>query len=294
MEQPQASTCKIGFIAGGLEAGKLNWITVANLSRHAVSLVGWTLQTEENAAQRLTGMLEPGDTKRIESEMKLNEKGVVKLMNGAGELIDRFTYETGANASESCGIHGSGKTLEVLCAMVNAIGDEFENEFVVLANMSKVDVKLADYSLSDCKHTPLALGTKTLRPGETVKVTKMYDQRTGVGVSLNNRRGSIQILSGDKVIDEVEYADNRDNRIEEGVPVSFHVDWNTAANIKISQTVPVSRELDVTQVSAAVTQPNTKKNGVFYTPFRYVLPAVAIAWALCKICKAYKRRARAA
>lgn len=293
MEQPLATTSKVGFIAVRAEDGELKWTTVANLSGCAVSLVGWTLHSEGNEALRLTGMLEPGDTKRINCDLKLFNKGTVRLMNGAGELIDKFTHVKDNDDSQTnFAVHnddGVASNLQILCAMVNAIGDESENEFVVLANASKTTINLVDYKLSDCKHSPISL-TGILQPGESQRISRMYDQSTGVGVALNNRRGSIKLLGKDgNSVDEVTYVDKRDARIEEGVPVSFHLDWDIPAVVKVPQTPLISeRELNILPI---VEQP---KNGLYYTPLRYVLPVVAVALALCKICKAYKRRARAA
>ena len=281
MEEPRAGALKVGFIAAGAANGKLSWATVANLSGTAVSLLGWTIHGEGKNALRLTGMLEPGDAKRIECELKLGGSGEVQLKNGAGELIDVIKYEAGDG--EGCAVHGVGG-LRVVCAMVNAVGDEFENEFVVLANLSGSEVTLGGHRLSDGKHEPLAL-SGTLGPGEALRVTKMYDQGSGVGVTLNNRSGVVRLLADDAVVDEVKYSDNREHRIEEGVPVPFNVDWTVQNVLKVPATV-VSRALNLA--------PAAKKNPLYLTPLRYVLPAVAIALALCKICKAYKRRARAA
>ena len=110
----------------------------------------------------------------------------------------------------------------VLCAMVNAPGEEKENEWVAVANYSSAPVNLDGWALSDTKRRPLRIGGR-LRPGESVRVVNMQNDVTGGAVELPNRQGSIMLLAPDGgVADSVTYIRTRERGIKEGIPFVFH------------------------------------------------------------------------
>lgn len=105
--------------------------------------------------------------------------------------------------------------------MVNARGDEIENEWVTVANFSRNEIDLTGWSLSDTERPARAL-SGTLESGNTLRVTKLYSKETKTGVKLNNRRGKLELINETgNVVDLVQWT-TREQRIKEGVPVSFH------------------------------------------------------------------------
>ena len=110
----------------------------------------------------------------------------------------------------------------VVCAMVNAPGEEKENEWVAVANYSSAPVNLDGWALSDTKRPQLRIGGR-LRPGESLRIGNMRNDVTGGAVELPNRQGSIMLFAPDGgVADSVSYIRTRARGIKEGIPFVFH------------------------------------------------------------------------
>ncbi len=107
--------------------------------------------------------------------------------------------------------------------MINAKGDETKNEWVTIANFSADDVDLSGWALSDRKRPPLSL-SGTLRSGEAKRFDNLYSREENVGLRLSNKSGQIVLLNPDQYIaDRVTYS-HQSRVIEEGRPVTFHLD----------------------------------------------------------------------
>lgn len=107
--------------------------------------------------------------------------------------------------------------------MVNAEGDEIENEWVTIANFSPKEIDISGWALSDGHAGRASRGlTGKVLSGETLRVTKLFDTLSKTGCKLNNRRGKLELLDDEGVvIDRVQWT-TRELRIKEGVPVVFH------------------------------------------------------------------------
>lgn len=115
--------------------------------------------------------------------------------------------------------------------MVDAAGDESRAEWITVANFSAADLDLAGWTLGDTKRNPLQL-TGVLRPGETKRIDNLFDELANTGVRLNNRLGTIILTDprGD-IIDRVSYS-VRSRRIEENVPLTFHLDAHMSNDVE--------------------------------------------------------------
>lgn len=290
---PRAPPAAVGFVCVSAKDGTLEWVSVANGSGAVVSVVGWTL-TVDGRTQRLSGSLEPGDVRRMEVDFPLDAKGGdIALLNAAGELVDSFWYKVGADTT-SAALRGLD-SMRVLCALVDAPGVEVDNEWVCLLNAGTAQVDLAGWSLSDQKHEPFAL-SGVVKPGEALRIDNMYNEGTGVGVTLSNRRGQLQLLDANKkVVHAVSYKDSRASRIMEGVPVTFDVDFNVdAGGIELSKAPAIQTQPNVEQTerSLPILEKKESRFAGFYHVASIVLPTIAAMLALCKISKVLVRRSR--
>ncbi|WP_019961021.1 DNA/RNA non-specific endonuclease [Woodsholea maritima] len=71
------------------------WVSILNLSNETIDLSGWTISDAKRTPKPLDGLLGPGEGKRIQPVSPLmlsNKGGVIRLMNGAGERVDRVQY----------------------------------------------------------------------------------------------------------------------------------------------------------------------------------------------------------
>ncbi len=111
--------------------------------------------------------------------------------------------------------------IAILSAMINGEGDELETEWVSIGNFTSQDLDLSGWHLNDTNHSPLPL-SGVLEPGETLRVANMYNPGTGIGVQLNNRRGTLELVNpAGAVVDRVGWSVSK-TPIVEGVPVEFH------------------------------------------------------------------------
>lgn len=116
--------------------------------------------------------------------------------------------------------------------MINAEGEEIDNEWVSISNFSPENLDLSGWHLNDTTHSPLPL-SGMLESGETLRVGKMYDPSTGVGVQLNNRRGTLELTRNDgAVVDRVTWT-TRETRIVEGVPLEFHASESNLPSLRV-------------------------------------------------------------
>ncbi len=114
----------------------------------------------------------------------------------------------------------------IAAAMVNPIGNERGNEWVSIINLSRDDIDLDGWTLSDLKRNPLNLGTvldeeqRILRPGEAVSVrpiTPLMLENTGGIIALHDKPEDGQKRG--RRIDRVSYT--KEDASREGVPVVF-------------------------------------------------------------------------
>ncbi len=115
----------------------------------------------------------------------------------------------------------------IAAAMVNAAGDERDNEWISIINLSDAKVDLKGWTLSDMQRPPLSLSKvltkdeRILLPGQAVRV-----QPVGP-VVLSNRNGVIALydppskqFKKGRRIDRVSYSQAQASR--EGVPIVFN------------------------------------------------------------------------
>lgn len=121
--------------------------------------------------------------------------------------------------------------ISILAAMINGKDDELETEWVSIGNFSSEELDLSGWQLSDTTHTPLPLSGK-LDPGETVRLARMYNLGTGVGVQLKNRKGALELIASDgTVVDRVIWTTQ--TRIVEGIPVEFHASKSNLPPLRV-------------------------------------------------------------
>lgn len=122
--------------------------------------------------------------------------------------------------------------IAIVAAMVDAEGDEIENEWCTIANFSKEDVDLNGWMLSDTERPALALSGK-IPSGETLRVGHLYDKASRTGVKLANKRGTLELSDEDgTIVDRVSWT-KREQKITEGVPVAFHQDESSLPTLRI-------------------------------------------------------------
>jgi len=122
--------------------------------------------------------------------------------------------------------------IAIVAAMVDAAGDEVENEWCTIANFNEKDVDLSGWKLSDTERSALPL-TGKIPSGETLRVSHLYDKVTRTGVKLANRRGTLELFDNkDNVVDRVSWT-SRKQRITEGVPVVFHQEESSLPELRI-------------------------------------------------------------
>lgn len=314
---PRAATSSVALFCVHVTGDVIEWLTLGNMSGDALSLVGWTLQSKEmKISKRLSGTMEPGDTMKIPCQAKVaGDSGSVGLVNGAGELVDVFKYDVKTEADE--GESGeSGKTIalrgeggvRILSAMVNAVGkEESEKEWVVLANFSGTDVDMSEkrtegcWSLQDGNHEGLRLKERgILKSGETIRIQRMYDARTGKGVTLSNRKGSLELIDRTGIIvDSVKYKDTKERRIVEGKPVVFGVDFQQVAAVVTITTRKEEKEEErrtrgIVFANRAESEEEKAKGfgGCLSEMLNVVVPVLVVALSTCKMAKYMKSRTR--
>lgn len=126
----------------------------------------------------------------------------------------------------------------IAAAMVNAVGEERENEWISIINLSDKAVDLTGWTLSDMRREPLNLSSVlsgdrlTLQPGEAVRVQPVEP------VILSNKSGVIALheqpteqFSQGRRIDRVHYS--KAQAAKEGVPIIFNNRWQTSGPFKI-------------------------------------------------------------
>lgn len=122
--------------------------------------------------------------------------------------------------------------IAIVAAMVDAPGDEIENEWCTIANFNREDVDLSGWMLSDTERPALALEGK-IPSGETLRVGHLYDKASRAGVKLANRRGTLELSDNEgTIVDRVSWT-SREQRITEGVPVVFHQEDSSLPPLRI-------------------------------------------------------------
>lgn len=121
----------------------------------------------------------------------------------------------------------------IAAAMVNAAGEERAGEWVSIINLSREEVDLTGWSLSDMRREPLnlsdalAVDKRVLLPGEAIRVQPIEP------VILANRSGVIALhepanekFPRGRRIDRVHYSSKQAKK--EGVPIIFNNRWERA------------------------------------------------------------------
>lgn len=78
--------------------GDEEWVSVLNLENKAVDLKDWKLRDKQKRETTLNGILKPGEAKVFTASAGLrpvllpNEGGLIVLLNGKGEQVDRVDY----------------------------------------------------------------------------------------------------------------------------------------------------------------------------------------------------------
>lgn len=107
-------------------------------------------------------------------------------------------------------------------AMINAAGNERQNEWVTIANFSESEIDLSGWTLSDTRRPPLVLSGRLL-PGETTRVQPLIAGHNQ-GVVLYNLGGQLVLCdSSGKQYDRVVYS-KKTHTIRENLPVMFHLE----------------------------------------------------------------------
>ncbi|MEL6161409.1 MAG: DNA/RNA non-specific endonuclease [Cyanobacteria bacterium J06627_32] len=119
----------------------------------------------------------------------------------------------------------------IAAALVNAAGDERANEWISIINLSKEDIDLTGWTLSDMRRESLQLSDaleksdRILQPGQAVRIQPVEP------VILSNRSGVITLydrptkkLKKGRRIDRVHYTKEQASR--EGVPIIFDTQYD--------------------------------------------------------------------
>lgn len=104
----------------------------------------------------------------------------------------------------------------IAAALVNPAGDDEENEWVSIINLSNEDVSLDGWKLKDPQDV-LEISSGSLAPGQAARIMPLSPIRLG------NRGGSISLFKGEERVDRVKYPKQSGSLA--GKPVLFF--WRT-------------------------------------------------------------------
>lgn len=108
----------------------------------------------------------------------------------------------------------------IAAAMVNPVGNERENEWISIINLTNADIDIDDWTLSDTKRTPLKLGrvlkgqSRILSPGQATVIKPINP------LMLSNEGGNIALFDKENQrVDRVKYT--QEDASKQGHPIIF-------------------------------------------------------------------------
>ena len=131
-------------------------------------------------------------------------------VNSSNEIVDAETPRPFV-ADDEVDVYITG-------AMVNPSGNERDNEWVSILNLTSQPIDLSAWTLRDLKRAPKAL-SGTLAPGEAKSIGPLKP------LMLSNKGGIIELWDGDHRIDRVDYAEAEVKKKDVPVIFIYRLDW---------------------------------------------------------------------